>query len=538
MLGFDKHMKAEVQRGRMPFGGMRGDGMRADAVQVLKLLAVSVLGAFIFQWPLLVYGKPNVFMEDSIHYVKHGQIMWDRLGSLLSSLLQESAAQSGPAAASAGGGGGSGSAGGGGLDLGNRLAAATGDVVKVRSIPYALFAAGFYATPIGAMGTLIAQTAVVLFCFAAVFVDMIGRPRAMMAAALLLMLAGTTLPIYATFLMPDTLAAAILLYAILISRGTEHLGPLTLMALMGAAAFATISHHGFLPLAVSVIGAALVVLALFGRLTWVALALGIVPIVLPMLLNLGGSAVAFGESSVAPRRMPFLITRSISDGPARWHLEEHCPAAGYHICEVFSEGIPERYGQIMWGKRGLAQLPLEDLDEVRAEESTIVMRAFLEYPIQQSIAFLQRAFHLLPMVTVEGYFAGRPRMGDGGIYVLPRSEAELIPLPEWWRTVHRVVIVGSLGLLLWLIATGGRVLGSKERRIILVLSAGIALNALVFGGLSAVDPRYQTRVGWLIPACAAALLLARTARREQQLYDEVAGGSLAQGGARSTRAEP
>lgn len=42
------------------------------------------------------------------------------------------------------------------------------------------------------------------------------------------------------------------------------------------------------------------------------------PIVLGMLATVATGLVGFGTASVAPKRFPLTLARSIEDGPARW----------------------------------------------------------------------------------------------------------------------------------------------------------------------------------------------------------------------------
>ena len=55
----------------------------------------------------------------------------------------------------------------------------------------------------------------------------------------------------------------------------------------------------------------------------------------------GGSAAALGEASVAPKRLPILLARSIDDGPGARFLAEACPEAGFALCDIFPAGVPD-----------------------------------------------------------------------------------------------------------------------------------------------------------------------------------------------------
>ena len=77
----------------------------------------------------------------------------------------------------------------------------------------------------------------------------------------------------------------------------------------------------------------------------------------PILLGVGGllllSLVGFGQASVAPKRYPISLARSIADGPGLWHLQAKCGDYRYAVCEVFPNAIPTNPGDFLWGENGV-----------------------------------------------------------------------------------------------------------------------------------------------------------------------------------------
>jgi hypothetical protein len=70
---------------------------------------------------------------------------------------------------------------------------------------------------------------------------------------------------------------------------------------------------------------------------------------------------------------------------------------------------------------------------------------------------------------------------------------------------------------------GGRLLTPAQRVGLSIVLAGVAVNAVICGGISAPTDRYNGRVIWLLPYCAAVLSLgavrrinARADQRETQ----------------------
>jgi hypothetical protein len=65
-----------------------------------------------------------------------------------------------------------------------------------------------------------------------------------------------------------------------------------------------------------------------------------------------------------------------------------------------------------------------------------------------------------------------------------------------------VVGIGLLVLLSCLPVLGGRVL-APMRALMATVLLGVVFNALVMGTLAMVQPRYQSRVVWLVPLMGA-----------------------------------
>jgi hypothetical protein len=76
--------------------------------------------------------------------------------------------------------------------------------------------------------------------------------------------------------------------------------------------------------------------------------------------------------------------------------------------------------------------------------------------------------------------------------------------------VQAFVVVASAMFIGWIALRGKLDQGRRETDILLVLLAGLAINAVIFGGLSAPVDRYQGRIIWLVPMLAGLFWLART----------------------------
>ena len=95
----------------------------------------------------------------------------------------------------------------------------------------------------------------------------------------------------------------------------------------------------------------------------------------------GTSYAAFGQASLAPKRYPIQLARSVEDGPGAWYLRDHCATERYAICEVFGPNPPRDVGEFLWSRNGVRyRATAEQMERIRAEESIIVRRAAMAYP--------------------------------------------------------------------------------------------------------------------------------------------------------------
>jgi hypothetical protein len=466
-----------------------------------RRLGLVLAGALLLCWPMLLLGGPLLFF-DTPRYIYGGE-------AAVGMLLQLAADLVGAAGDAAGEG-----AAGGGL---RAIAAQAG---ALRSVPWSIFAY-LAALPFGPVGIAVVQNAIILVLFLPLLGGAAVRPRdAAIAAAGMALL--TPLPWYGSYVMPDILAAAVILYGVLLAGPIDRLRPAEQLALGLLAAFAILSHHGHLPLAAAVLGAALGLRLVRGWLAggwlgggWLgggrqagrAVILAAGPPALAVMATLAGSAAVLDGPSVAPRRLPILLARSIEDGPARWHLEEHCATERYAMCEIF-EAIPTNIAEVLWEDQGLSRIAsTEQMQRVREEEPVILWRAFKEYPLQQSWSLARNTARQLVLV-------GGDDLAGGRIVQTPEGRLEVRLAPDAGRAAidgfAMLWAASAIAAALWIaaLAVRGR-LARSEQDMAVIVAVGLVANAAIFGGLSAPVDRYQARIIWLVPALAAAFWLSR-----------------------------
>ncbi|GMG82235.1 hypothetical protein LNKW23_14480 [Paralimibaculum aggregatum] len=440
-------------------------------------------GAAVLSWPMLFLGAPLFFL-DSLPYAVEGQAVVQGLLGLLP--------------------GGDGAAAGSVGEL-------AGQANSLRSVYYAAFVHLAAQTPLGFAGPALLQGAMVLFLAGPLVGPEAAAPAADRLLAGALVVALTPLAWFASYLMPDVLAAAVVLHACLLVRGVDALSPRQCAAVGLVAGFAIVSHHGYIPLSGAVVALALALRLAARRPLLRAAALGLAPLMLAVGANMALGALVLDGPSVAPRRLPILLARSIADGPARWHLEAHCADENYAVCGYF-ETIPDTVHDTLWAEGGLRDGPTELLALVRAEEPVILWRAFLEYPAQQVWSLAGNTLVQLVSIGTGEILAGRAVFDAAGRPQLEIDRARGRGLLAAYDVVLPLSVLAGLGMIGRMALRDGLRAGPHERALLAVVTVGLLANGAIFGGLSAPVDRYQTRLAWLLPALAALFWLARRRR--------------------------
>jgi len=471
----------------------------------MKLVAInrsfimrSAIFALLLLWPLLIFGKP-AYMVDSAAYQNGGEqaVTFVAKKLHLQSLLPEKpAAQPGKK--------------GGNHEGGKK----DDEETKVaRSILYSVL--GYM---LSGPGLTMAYLAVFhALCVSATFTALFEAVAGPSARGFAVMVGVTTfatgLAPMVNFIIPDCYAA-IMLGSMMILPFYWHRfsWPMRLL-LLGLATFSVAVHASHPPVAM---GTALVATLWVFLLRdkerqnpFVASVILWVPPIAGLALVVLTGLVGFGQASVAPKHHPLALARGIDNGPARWYLQEEChDRTRYAICEIYGTEIPETVQQLLWSKNNLIRRATpEQLDRVRAEEQTILIRAALRYPVQQARLILQdvpqQFFTFRTNHFQYGSWIGR---NDQNVIILKNMGAGETPeLLNWLNMLANIVIVAATGLLAW----WWRGMTVAQRAVLLTLATGLLANAAVCAIFSGVAPRYQARLIWLVPFVAIAIGFAR-----------------------------
>ena len=357
-----------------------------------------------------------------------------------------------------------------------------------------------------------------------------GWPAAMTAG--LATAAFTSASWFTSFVMPDIFAGLALLAFLVLAVPAER--PLSLrvkLFLCVVIGYAFAAHVSHVPLIVGLSGLAIGLVIWtsvrrreppnVGAILWLGAPVGI-----GVVAVLATSVVGFSEVSLAPKRMPLVLARSIADGPARWYLQDHCATEKYVICDLFPV-IPTRVEDVLFGPNGLrARATPEQMEAIRREEPIIVARAARAYPLHQA-AKAAAAFgrQLLRFDLTDTTFTRQVvRAADGEISFAPAAERAQV------RGIANLVTYAGIAAALIYLAMIARRLRRGEGTVLLLLAAGLLGNAAVTGILSGVAHRYQGRIIWVVPVVALGFYLARRASRRAEISRQFTGALPAPAG--------
>lgn len=454
-------------------------------------------------WPLLVFGRPSYF-PDSASYQKGGRVavsfVMAKLHLAAPQTLTTEPSASGQDAESA-------------SPLAPGVHPEATGAKAARSIPYSVVSYVLRGPGKTMIYMAVFQAIALAFAAMALFEAIAGRRgwRGFSAMAIGLAFLTTAAPV-ATVIIPDVFAAIIVIGQLLLAFYWRRLSWPMALVLVGLGAFAVASHASHPPLALGMAAMGSLWLFSFRRTDplppWPAMAISWMPSLLGVVLVLASGLVGFGEVSMAPKRFPLALARAIDNGPARWYLQDHCDPPEYAVCEIYGTDIPKTVEQFLWFSNGLVERATpEQMDRIRAEESLIIWRTTLAYPRAQ----LGQIFRDIPEqlilfnVKPRQYFATIVTDAKGNPEVIGATLRDEQPALHWLGTIVPVVVLIATGVL----ALRLRRMAMTERGMLVMMFAGLLINATICAVFSGVATRYQARVIMILPLVAIAVSVSR-----------------------------
>lgn len=342
--------------------------------------------------------------------------------------------------------------------------------------------------------------------------------------------AGSALPFFAGFAMPDIFAAVAALAVAIVVVYRDRLGRGETWAVGGMLAFAMAVHTSHVLLVVPLVAAGAVAMHRLGvDRSEKIVRFGIVGIALVVAIaanGVYGLAVKL-ETGDTLRRQPFLTARVLADGPGRRYLRHACAAGvAYTLCRFRNQPLADSE-DILWSDVPTGVFLVSDYatrTRLQDEEPRFVLAAIAYDPLGQAAASLRNWWRQLGEIEVDepvrdpASYLNDPywkettlpiligRVADCGARGAGCPSRMTAALSRWW---HGGVLLASLAVVA---VAGVRRRGEADPRLValvVLFGAAIVLNAAVCGILSGPFARYQARVVWLLPAAACLVLAAR-----------------------------
>lgn len=467
----------------------KGSGLRRLSGRYAPFLFLT----FILLWPLLLNRHP-FYVADSASYLRGGELGF---GTALLMLGEWWRGLFGSGAVA---------------DAGTQdaVSAAVGQAGGMRSLTYSLITYFLRMPGHSLFALVVFQAGVVAFLVAMAQRLMAPRASRWELLVLLLCLALLTPAGWsAATAMPDIFAGITVLGSLLLTLYLERLDRWERIALVLLLALSISAHGSHLPLALGTLAVGAAARFILRRPGWAQMLRDGLWFLSAPILGLSAmltlSYVGFGTASLAPKRYPILLARSVADGPGRLYLQAHCARDRYAICEVFGTDFPTQPRKFLWEKDGVRyRATPEQMERIRTEEGSIVRAAAAEYPMLQlrsSTSNILRQLVSFGLGTVD--FRSAFVTGPTGRVELAEVTEDRPQLRFWMSVVIYIAFGASLLVFIFL----RRRLTRQEWATLFVAFAGITGNAVICGILSGVSDRYQARAMWIAPLLAILFLL-------------------------------
>ena len=380
----------------------------------------------------------------------------------------------------------------------------------VRSVFYALFTF-LLGNGISLWAVVIVQALIAVLVLRCVF-DLAcpGRPPAWRTAFIGSLALLSTASWTVSFAMPDVFTPAMVLCIGCLAVWWEQMRPAArwLMALLIAAS--VVMHVTNPPIALGVI---VVAMLLRRGALWRRYALMGGAVAVGVAATLMVSVVGFKEWTLSPHAPPFLLARSIGDGPGRLYLQQHCPRIGLDMCGHLDR-LDVSVNDFLWEPESgvYSAVPPAEQAVLRRESTPLYVAAALEHPWLQGKAILRDTLEQLVTFSLAEYrIPSSAIITDDEMILRPWHQPDPRPiLFPGWQAVFSVpeyaVVIGALGYLGW-----RRGLPRSQYDLLILILTAIVLQAAIGGVFSDPSARYEARVIWLIPL--AALLAAFSRHR-------------------------
>ncbi|NOD65573.1 MULTISPECIES: hypothetical protein [unclassified Ruegeria] len=343
----------------------------------------------------------------------------------------------------------------------------------------------------------------------------------------LLVAASTSLPFYIAYMMPDIFAPVLLIIIAALAAFGRTMQIWEVLLMSGGALLCVLVHPSHFAIAGLMISF-LILAALGNKMPrgWRATVLMIVVLVLAAAERKAFHVTVETTTKKEVIYTPHITARLIVDGPGMAYLDEACPDAEIPTCALHealswsddpyrmtpSHIIFERSARL----GSFRLLPPEDQKQIALSQRDFAKAVFLSHPFSTSLALAKNGYqqilrHSITMTIPTDVELNNARR----LARLSEVDQDMLQMGQlskdraWIGTIdalHSAIYAISFVLIAFVLLKPASVAPDMKLFALFIL-IGIAVNALVCGGVSQPADRYGARVMWLLPFTAAFLFL-------------------------------
>ena len=304
--------------------------------RLIRPLAAGVVGILLLCMPAFLNQSAILFTDSQSYYVG-GHMVIDRAVTVIDHLLHPA---TGP------------------------IGAPVVHAKAVRSIYYSLLSY-LLADTASLWAISVVQAALTVWVIA-VTINTFQPTRRLLPILVALMLLST-LPWTVSMFMPDIFTPLTILAIACLAFAWPDLSRNMRLALLVMLSSSIVMHFTNVPIAV---GLAVVAVLMWPVKRWAPAGAIAAAIAISVAALVFVSVVGFGKWTIAPQNPPFVLARSIADGPSKLYLRERCPQINLVMCHHL-DGLDSSADDFIWSGV-FAQASPEEQDAIRAESRPIV----------------------------------------------------------------------------------------------------------------------------------------------------------------------
>jgi hypothetical protein len=408
-------------------------------------------------------------------------------------------------------------------------------VFSGRSVYYGLLAWIGWASSIWL--PVVIQAATLSWLVVTLFYHHVGR---WWWQAALLSLAGlgflSSAGLFAGLVMPDIWAGFLVLSLALYWACHDRLSRGSRILILAILAFSVLAHNSHLLLLAALLGCIALARLFAARSDRAPLSRFILPLA-ALCIGVAGHLIYAGAVRVAYdaklMSRPHITAHLVDLGPGTSLIRDSCPESGFALC-AYADRLPVDWISFLFardpGTGVFAAVPVAVQKSLIQEQAGFAVQTLIHYPVQTLFGLAGDGLSQLWTLGI-----GDVALDSTSESVIAQSfppdlasalaDSLVYDRPHLIRVLYRLIQISSAAAAVFLLCYAawrgtrmGRAAPELER-VILLMIAGLVLNALICGILASPYGRFQARIVWLLPLAAALLLshLAASGNRAKRI---------------------